>query len=146
MMSRPQMIGVPVSIADILGGGAESFWDAVRGHMSAWLVEAIQTALEHEIAVFAGAGWHERSPESRTTYRCGYRPRRFTVLGHDVAFRMPRVRQAGFRSEFLGYRAADRSGRWPCCWCGGSARTAAGSWWTSAWRRESGSRRGRRSF
>jgi transposase-like protein len=104
MFSMPQMIGVPVSISDLLRGGAESFWEAVRGHMSAWLVEAIQTALEQEIAAFAGAGWHERCADSRTTYRCGYRPRRLTVLGHDVAFRMPRVRRAGFRSEFLGYR------------------------------------------
>jgi putative transposase len=104
MVSRQQVIGVPVSIADWLGGGSEVFWEAARECMSAWLVKAIQAALEHEIRQFAGAGWHERTPSSRRTYRCGYRPRRFMALGREVELRVPRVRQAGFRSELLGFR------------------------------------------
>jgi len=104
MMSRRETLGVPVSIADWLGGGAGSFWQAAFGCMWAWLVEAIQMALEYEVEAFVGAGWHERNPESRRMYRCGYRKRRFMVLGREVTFRMPRVRQAGFRSEFLGFR------------------------------------------
>jgi len=104
MMSRRQMMGVPVSIADWLGGGSKRFWQAMRRCMSEWLVGAIQETLEHEVERFVGAGWHERRPEGRRTYRCGYRPRRFMVLGREVTFRMPRVRQAGFRSEFLGFR------------------------------------------
>jgi len=104
MMSERQMIGVPVSVSDWLGDGPERFWEAARDDMSAWLVEAIGAALEHEVEQFVGAGWHERSPQGRKTYRCGYRPRRFMVLGQEVAFRMPRVRMAGFRSEFLGFR------------------------------------------
>ena len=104
MVSRRKMIAVPVSISDWLGDGPEDFWDAAGEHMSACMVEAIQAALEHEVEAFVGARWHQRSPESRRTYRCGYRRRWFTALGRQVAFRMPRVRQAGFRSEFLGFR------------------------------------------
>jgi len=104
MMSGRQTLGVPVSIADWLGGGARNFWQAATGCMWAWLVEAIQLALEHEVEVFVGAGWHQRNRTSRRMYRCGYRRRRFMVLGREVTFRMPRVRQAGFRSEFLGFR------------------------------------------
>jgi len=104
MVSRQQVIRVPVSIADWLGGGSEVFWEAARDCMSDWLVKAIQAALEHEIQQFAGAGWHERTPSSRRTYRCGYRPRGFMALGREVELRVPRVRQAGFRSELLGFR------------------------------------------
>jgi len=104
MVSRQQMIGVPVSISDCLSGGAKGFWEATRQHMLAWLTEVIEKALEQEIEAFVGAGWHQRRPGSRRTYRCGYRPRRFMVLGQEVTFRMPRVRQAGFRSAFLGFR------------------------------------------
>jgi putative transposase len=104
MIARQQMIGIPASISDWLGGGPERFWNAANDCMSDWLVKAIGAALEHEIERFVGAGWHERSPQARRTYRCGYRPRRFMVLGREVAFRMPRVRMAGFRSEFLGFR------------------------------------------
>ena len=104
MMSVQQMPRAPVSISDLLDGGPEDFWAAADGHMSAWLVEAIQAALEHEIEQFAGAAWHERNPASRSTYRCGYRRRYFTVLGREAVFRMPRVRKAGLRSQFLGFR------------------------------------------
>ena len=104
MVSRRQMIGAPVSISDCLSDGAKSFWEATRRHMSAWLTEVIEKALEQEMEAFVGAGWHQRRPGSRRTYRCGYRPRRFMVLGQEVEFRMPRVRQAGFRSAFLGFR------------------------------------------
>ena len=104
MESKRQMIGIPVSIADCLGNGPESFWEAARRHNSDWLVEMIQAVLEHEVEAYVGAKWHQRSPESRKTYRCGYRKRRFMALGQEVEFRMPRVRQAGFRSEFLGFR------------------------------------------
>ena len=76
MESTRQMIGVPVSIADCLGNGAESFWKTTRQHMSAWLVKTIQAVLEHEVEAYVGAQWHQRSPESRRTYRCGYRKRR----------------------------------------------------------------------
>ena len=47
MSSRQQMIQVPVSITDMLQGDPEDFWAAMSGHMSAWLVDAIQAALEH---------------------------------------------------------------------------------------------------
>ena len=104
MVSRQQMIGVPVSISDWLSGGAKRFWEAARQHMSAWLREAIEKTLAQEMEAFVGAGWHQRRPGSRRTYRCGYRRRRFMVLGQEVEFRMPRVRQAGFRSAFLGFR------------------------------------------
>jgi len=104
MVSKPQMIGVPVSISDWVNRGPEGFWDAVEGCMSEWLTDAVNAVLEHEVEVFVGAGWHQRCPEGRTTYRCGYRRRRFMVLGHEVVVRMPRVRQAGFRSQFLGFR------------------------------------------
>ena len=104
MIARRQMIGVLATISDWLGEGPERFWEAARRCMSNWLAEAIGAALEHEIERFVGAGWHERSPQARRTYRCGYRPRRFMVLGQEVTFRMPRVRMAGFRSAFLGFR------------------------------------------
>ena len=104
MMTRRQMIGVMASVPDWLGGGAEGFWESARECLRECLVEAIGVALEYEIERFVGAGWHERSPEGRRTYRSGYRPRRFMVLGQEVTFRMPRVRMAGFRSEFLGFR------------------------------------------
>lgn len=104
MVSQQQVIGVPVSIADWLRGGASRFWQATHDCMSAWLVEAIQAALELEVQAFVGATWHERNSQTRKTYRCGYRPRRFLVRGREVTFRMPRVRMAGFRSQFLGYR------------------------------------------
>jgi len=104
MMSRQQMIGVPVSISDWIGRGPKDFWVAVRERMSAWLKDAIQASLEQEIEAFVGAGWHQRVPEGRRTYRCGYRKRRFMILGHEVVLRMPRVRQAGFCSGFLGFR------------------------------------------
>jgi transposase-like protein len=81
--------------------------------MRKWLVSGIEAALEHEVEQFAGAGRHERCGESRRTYRCGYRPRSFVVLGQKLTFRVPRVRKSGFRSEFLGYRKrrADRTDR-----------------------------------
>ena len=104
MIARRQMIGVPATVSDWLGHGPERFWEAAHGCMSGWLAKAIGAALEHEMERFVGAGWHERSPEARRTYRSGYRPRRFMVLGQEVTFRMPRVRMAGFRSEFLGLR------------------------------------------
>jgi len=104
MKLERQMIGVPASVSDWLGNGPERFWEAVRCDMSAWLVAAIETALEHEVEQFVGAGWHERSPQTRKTYRSGYRPRRYMVLGQELTFRVPRVRTAGFRSEFLGFR------------------------------------------
>ena len=104
MIATRQMIGVPASIADWLGGGAEGFWEAADGCLSDWLTQAIGAALEHEIQQFVGAAWHERAPRARKTYRSGYRPRRFMVLGREVTLRMPRVRMAGFRSELLGFR------------------------------------------
>ena len=55
MEASEQMIRVPVSISDMLDGGSRDFWAAMDGHMSAWLVEAIQAVLEHEIEQFAGA-------------------------------------------------------------------------------------------
>ena len=97
MIERRQMIGVPASIADWLAGGAERFWEAADGCLSAWLTQAIGVALEHEVQQFVGAAWHERAPQARKTYRSGYRPRRFMVLGREVTLRMPRVRAAGFR-------------------------------------------------
>jgi len=104
MVSRRKMIGVPVSIAHWVRQGAKSFWSARNDCMTAWLTEAIQTALQHEIHEFVGADWHERCAEGRRTYRSGYRPRRFLVLGREVTLRMPRARQAGFRSRLLGFR------------------------------------------
>jgi len=104
MNPKRQMLGAGVTISDWLGNGPERFWQVARDNMVAWLAEAIGAALEHEVDRFVGAAWHERCPEQRRTYRCGYRPRRFMVLGQEVTFRMPRVRQAGFRSEFLGVR------------------------------------------
>lgn len=104
MVSRRKMIGVPVSIADWVRQGAKSFWSAMNDCMTAWLAEAIQTALQQEIQEFVGADWHERCAEGRRTYRSGYRPRRFLVLGREVTLRMPRARQAGFRSQLLGFR------------------------------------------
>ncbi len=104
MIAKSKMIGVLASISDWLGQGSERFWEAAHGCLANWLAKAIGVALEHEIQQFVGAGWHERSPEARRTYRCGYRPRRFMVLGQEVTFRMPRVRTAGFRSELLGFR------------------------------------------
>jgi transposase-like protein len=73
--------------------------------MNDGMVRAIEAVLEHEVEQFAGAGWHERAPQSRKAYRCGFRWRRYMALGHELRFRMPRVRQAGFRSHFLGFRA-----------------------------------------
>jgi putative transposase len=64
----------------------------------------LEAVLQHEVEAFVGAGWHQRRPDGRRTYRCGYRRRRFWALGHEVVLRMPRVRQAGFRSQFLGFR------------------------------------------
>jgi len=96
--------GVPVSIANSLGKGPQAFWEAIHASMARWLRHAIEAVLQHEIEAFAGAGWHQRRPEGRRTYRCGYRWRRFMALGHETRFRMPRVRQAGFRSAFLGFR------------------------------------------
>jgi len=104
MIARRQMISVPASISDWLGGGSERFWQAADGCLSDWLTRAIGAALEHEVEQFVGAAWHERAPQARRTYRSGYRPRRFMVLGREVTLRMPRVRKAGFRSELLGFR------------------------------------------
>ena len=96
--------GVPRSIADWVGGGSERFWEAVHNDMAERMRSVIEAVLEHEVDAFVGAGWHQRCPEGRRTYRSGYRRRRFMALGHEVIVRMPRVRQAGFRSEFLGFR------------------------------------------
>jgi putative transposase len=104
MMARWQMISVLANISDWLGRGPERFWQAAHACMSNWLAKAIGAALEYEIERFVGAGWHQRSPAERRTYRSGYRPRRLMVLGREVTFRMPRVRMAGFRSELLGFR------------------------------------------
>ena len=40
MIATRQMIGVPASIADWLGGGAERFWEAADGCLSDWLTQA----------------------------------------------------------------------------------------------------------
>ena len=71
MIARRQMIGVPASIADWMHGGAERFWEAADGCLSDWLTQAIGAALEHEVEQFVGAGWHERAPQARKTYRSG---------------------------------------------------------------------------
>ena len=104
MEARRQMIDVPISISDWVGQNPEALWAAVQKDMTSWLVRAFDEVLAHEVDVFVGAQWHQRRPGHRKTYRCGYRKRRFMVLGHEVVVRMPRVRQAGFRSELLGFR------------------------------------------
>jgi transposase-like protein len=104
MVSQRQMVDVPLSIPDAPGFDAEDLWNALAAGMSAWLVKGIEAVLEQEVEAFVGAGWHERCPESRRAYRSGYRERRFMVLGFEVQLRVPRVRQAGFRSELLGFR------------------------------------------
>ena len=54
MVSRRQMIGAGVSISDCLSDGAKSFWEATRRHMSAWLTEVMEKALEQEMEAFVG--------------------------------------------------------------------------------------------
>jgi putative transposase len=99
--TRPAL---PNSIADCLGGGSKRFWEVVRDDVSKRMQTILEEVLKHEVEIFVGAGWHQRRPSGRRTYRCGYRRRRFWALGHEAVLRMPRVRQAGFRSQFLGFR------------------------------------------
>ena len=100
MVATRQMISVPASIADWLGGGAERFWAAADGGLSDWLTRAIGAVLEHETRQFVGAAWHERAPQARKTYRGGYRPRRFMVLGRGI--RLDGIRELRWRTRPMG--------------------------------------------
>jgi putative transposase len=95
---------VKASIAECVAEGKEDFWAAAFRESRELLTRLIEAGLEAEMETFVGAGWHERNASTRRTLRGGARPRRFTVLGHDLRLRVPRARIAGFRSEFLGHR------------------------------------------
>jgi len=105
MMAAQQTHPVPASVLDSLAEGANEFWQAVQEQMTDKMVEIVEAVLEQEVEAFVGAKWHQRGAKGRRMYRCGYRPRQFMALGRAVQFRMPRVRQAGFRSRFLGFRS-----------------------------------------
>lgn len=103
-MSARQRFGVEVSVAQLLAQGKEAVWSGFFDAAFEVLSRLIVAGVEHEMDEFVGARWHERQAAGRRTYRAGWRPRRFTVLGRDLVLRMPRARIAGFRSSFLEYR------------------------------------------
>ena len=102
-MSTKQRFGVEVSIPELLAKGKQEAWAAIFAAVYQVLGRLIVAGVEHEMDKFVGARCDERA-ETRRTYRAGRRPRRFTVLGHDLMLRIPRARIAGFRSQLLEYR------------------------------------------
>jgi transposase-like protein len=103
-MAKQRCCGVEVSIPDVVAQAKGAIWSDLFAAVFGVLSRLIESCLEQEMDEFVGARWHERGAAGRRTYRAGYRPRRFTVLGRDVELRVPRARVAGFRSRFLGYR------------------------------------------
>ena len=74
------------------GGDLDFLREAV-----AVLAEAV---MEAEVAAQIGAGHGERSPE-RTTWRHGYRPRRWDTRAGSIELQIPKLRQGSYFPALL---------------------------------------------
>ncbi len=102
------MVRESVNLLELLrkqaaGGDLDFLREAV-----AVLAEAV---MEAEVAAQIGAGHGERSPE-RTTWRNGYRPRRWDTRAGTIELQIPKLRQGSYFPALLEpRRRAERARR-----------------------------------